>query len=244
MIYVIALILIVFLLYTLYKPTIDLVDNPDIILSPGGLLGFYVLGICHFIKNNYDITNKKIIGFSAGSFNNIFLALNKNEDVLFLSKLFKLNLDGNMSLSYLLDKMTDIVNENYTIDYFDTTHKYMALTTNYNKLEGYNTFLTTNQLTNCCIASSFIPFITYKDLFFFYNGKSSMDGGFLYNKYKKQIHSKKTLWLNYNTFHRYKKYSFPGYSLLHKNCSIYQLYILGYNDAIQNKSMLDYYLNI
>ena len=151
----------------MYKPTIDLMDNPDIILSPGGILGFYVLGICHFIKNNYDITNKKIIGFSAGSLNNIFMAMNKKEDILFLSKLFKLNLNGNMSLPYLLDKTIHIINENYTINQFDTTHKYMAVTTNYNKLEGYNEFLTTNQLTNCCIASSFIPFITYKDLFFF-----------------------------------------------------------------------------
>ena len=244
MIYAIVFILIVFLLYKLYKPTIYLMDNPDIILSPGGLLGFYVLGICHFIKNNYDITNKKIIGFSAGSLNNIFMAMNKKEDKLFLSKLFQLNLDGNMPLPYLLNKTINIINENYTINQFDTTNKYMAVTTNYNKLEGYNEFLTTNQLTNCCIASSFIPFVTYKDLFFFYNGKTSMDGGLLYYEYKRQLHSKKILWLNYNVFKRYKKYSFPGYSLLKKNCSIYQLYILGYNDAIQNKSILDEYLNI
>jgi len=44
------LIMFLLLFYILYKPNIKLIRNPDIILSPGGLLGFYVLGICHFIK--------------------------------------------------------------------------------------------------------------------------------------------------------------------------------------------------
>jgi len=53
------LIMFLLLFYILYKPNIKLIRNPDIILSPGGLLGFYVLGICHFIKNNYDLSGKK-----------------------------------------------------------------------------------------------------------------------------------------------------------------------------------------
>ena len=72
------------ILYNLYKPTINLIRNPDIILSPGGLLGFYVLGICHYIKNHYNIDNKNIVGFSAGSLNTIFLSLDKSYDNPFL----------------------------------------------------------------------------------------------------------------------------------------------------------------
>ena len=238
------ILLLIISIYILYKPTIDLIDNPDIILSPGGLLGFYVLGICHYIKNNYNLTDKKIIGFSAGSLNNVFLSLNKEYDNIFLKELFKLNLNGTMSLPYLLNKTINIMNDNFNIDKFNTTNKYIAVTTNYNKLEAYNKFLTTVQLTNCCIASSFIPLITYRDIFYFYEGKSSIDGGLLYYKYKKQIKFRKILWLNYNIFKRYKKYCIPGSSLLKKNCSIYDLYILGYNDAVKNKSILDEYLII
>ena len=243
-IYFIVLIIILYILYIYNNSTIELMDNPDIILSPGGLLGYYVLGICHYIKNNYDITNKKIIGFSAGSLNNIFLSLNKKYDTIFLSELFKLKLNGNMPLPYLLNKTIQIMKDNFTINHFDTTNKFIAVTTNYNKLEGYNKFLTTNQLMNCCIASSFIPLITYRDIFFFYDGKSSIDGGLLYYKYKDKINCNNLLLLNYNIFKRYKNYNIPGSSLLKKNCSIYQLYILGYNDAKHNKIMLDKYLNI
>lgn len=236
-------IILMILCYILYKPKLNVIDNPDIILAPGGLMGFYVLGICHFIKNNYDLRTKKIIGFSAGSLNTIFLSLDKQYDNLFLKELFKLNLHATMSVPFLLNKTIKIINT-FNINSFDTTHRYIAVTTNYNKLEGYNKFLNTIDMTNCCISSSFIPFLTYKDIFYFYKGKCTIDGGFLYKKYKKTIKSTKPLLLNYKMFKRYNKYNIPGYGLLNKNCSIYELYLLGYSDAFRNKAMLDEYLII
>lgn len=232
----------IFILYHVYKPKINLIPDPDIVLAPGGLMGFYVMGICHFIKNNYDIRNKKIIGFSAGSLNTIFLALDKKYDVHFLKELFKLNLHGKMYIPFLLNKTIDIINK-FDINHFDTTNKYIASITNYNKLEGYTKFLNTDDMTKCGISSSFVPLITYNDIFYFYKGKCSIDGGFLYFIYKKTIKSKPLL-LNYKMFKRYNKYNIPGYGLFSKNCSIYELYMLGYNDAIKNKEMLDEYLII
>lgn len=229
--------------YIFYKPKINLIDDPDIILAPGGLMGFYVLGICHFIKNHYNITNKKIIGFSAGSLNTIFMALDKEYDNIFLKELFKSNLNGNMYVPFLLNKTIEIINK-FNINKFDTTNKYIASITNYNKLEGYNKFLNTNDMTKCCISSSFLPLVTYNDIFYFYKGKCSIDGVFLYKKYKKTIKTTKPLMLNYKMFKRYNKYNIPGYGLLNKKCSIYDLYILGYRDAFINKEMLDEYLNV
>lgn len=236
-------IIVMIICYILYKPKINLIDNPDIILAPGGLLGFYVLGICHFIKNNYDLHEKKIIGFSAGSLNSIFLSLHKEYDHIFLNELFKLNLHGTMSVPFLLNKTINLIN-NFNINKFDTNNMYIAVTTNYNKLEGYNKFFNISDMTNCGISSSFIPLITYNDIFYFYKGKCSIDGGFLYNKYKKTIKSTKPLLLNYKMFKRYNKYNIPGYGLLNKNCSIYELYLLGYNDAFRNKATLDEHLII
>jgi len=50
---------------------------------------------------------------------------------------------------------------------FDTKNRYIAVTTNYNNLEGYNKFLNVSDMTKCCISSSFIPMITFKDIFYF-----------------------------------------------------------------------------
>jgi hypothetical protein len=232
------------ILYNIYKPTINLIRNPDIILSPGGLLGFYVLGICHYIKNHYNIDKKNIVGFSAGSLNTVFLSLDKSYDIPFLKELFKLNLHGTMPLPYILNKTIHLMNSMFNIEHFNITNKYIAVTSNYTKLDGYNKFLNVSDMTKCCISSSFIPLITYRDIFYFYNGKSSLDGGLFYYKYKKQIKSRKILWLNYKLFKRYNKYNIPGYSLMCRNYSIYELYRLGYNDSVKNKSILDTYLII
>jgi len=226
------------LFYILHKPNIKLIRNPDIILSPGGLLGFYVLGICHFIKNNYDLSGKKIIGFSAGSLNTIFLSLDKQYDSIFLRQLFQLNLNGKMPLPTLLNKTIKLINK-MNMKQFDTTNKYIAVTTNYNNLEGYNKFLSVSDMTKCCISSSFIPMITFKDIFYFYNGKCSLDGGLFYNRYKRQIKNRNILYLNYKLFKRYNSYNIPGYGLFKKQCSIYELYLLGYSDSVKHKSMLD-----
>ena len=69
--------------------------NYDIIIEPGGNYGFYTLGICHFIRNNYNIKNKKIIGFSSGSWNVIFLSIKnkiKNNSNVYLLSLFRNNI--------------------------------------------------------------------------------------------------------------------------------------------------------
>lgn len=186
---------------------------------------------------------KKIIGFSAGALNTIFLSLDKRYDNIFLKKLFKLNLHGTMKMPFLLNQTIFLIND-FKINQFDTTNKYIAVTTNYNKLEGYNKFLNINDITKCCISSSFIPLITYKDIFYFYKGKCSIDGGLLYKKYKKTIKTTNPLWLNYKMFKRFNKYNIPGYGLMNKNYSIYELYLLGYSDSIKNKYLLDEYLNI
>lgn len=229
----------IFILYHVYKPQIKLIQDPDIVLSPGGLLGFYVLGICHYIKHNYNIDHKNIIGFSAGSFNTIFLALDKKYDDHFLKELFKLNLHGTMPLPYILNKTIKLMKDTFRIEQFNITNKYIAVTSNYTKLDSYNQFLNVNDMIKCCVSSSFIPMVTYRDIFYFYNGTCSIDSGLFYYKYKKQIKHRKVLWLNYKLFKRYNPYNIPGYSLLHKNMSIYELYTLGYNDAIKHKHILD-----
>ena len=50
-----------------------------ITITPGGYKGFYTLGICHYIKENYNLENYYFSGASAGSWNALFLSFKSNK---------------------------------------------------------------------------------------------------------------------------------------------------------------------
>ena len=232
----ICLLLILLYLKTKYKqsqlyrimPNIDV----DIVISPGGRYGMYNLGICHYVKNHFDIKNKKIVGFSAGAWNALFMSI-KNENINdILRKIFKINKDN---LSNMLKKSKSIVEE-YTINDFDINNVYIGTTISnilYNQLVFHNNFLTIEDVTRCCLSSSFIPFLTYNDLFYFYKNKLSFDGGLFYKKYIKTL-PPTTLVIGFKMFGRHTNQKI--YKELYKKnkMSVYQLYIKGYHDASKN----------
>jgi hypothetical protein len=84
-----------------------------------------------------------------------------------------------------------------------------------------------------------VPFITYKDLFYFYKNKLSFDGGLLKRFYLNHIDTEKTLIIKYNMFNRFNWY--PLKSFFKPKYSFYELYIVGYNDAIKNHDYLEKY---
>ena len=59
-------------------------DNPSklIISTPGGLFGFYFMGVSSFLKDNYNLTNYIFSGASAGAWNSLFLSLKKTINLL------------------------------------------------------------------------------------------------------------------------------------------------------------------
>ena len=61
------------ILYCLF--ILSLGYNGLISIKPGGLKGFYVLGICKYIKENYCLEDYYFYGSSAGSWNTIYLTL-------------------------------------------------------------------------------------------------------------------------------------------------------------------------
>jgi hypothetical protein len=128
--------------------------NVEIVISPGGRYGMYNLGICHYIKNHFDIKNKKIVGFSAGAWNALFMSIkNKNMNDI-LRKIFKLNRDN---LPNMLKKSKSIV-EDYSINDFNLNNVYIGTTVSnilYNQLVFHNNFLT--------IEDGLIPFFFKAD---------------------------------------------------------------------------------
>jgi len=129
--------------YLPYKITNNII--PDIVICPGGRYGIYQLGICHYIKNNFDITNKKIVGFSAGSFNSLFMSIKKHHDNECLRKIFKIN---SKKISTIL-KETNTIIEEYDLSEYNIENIHIASTTK-NGLVIYNNFLTIQDVTRCC----------------------------------------------------------------------------------------------
>ena len=67
----------------------NFIKNKKLIsISPGGLKGFYELGVLCFIKDNYDMENFIFSGASAGSWNALFMCY-KNDTKQFVYNLMK-----------------------------------------------------------------------------------------------------------------------------------------------------------
>jgi hypothetical protein len=206
----------------------------DIVIAPGGYRGIYVLGICHYVKNHFDTSQKTFLGFSSGSLNGIFMTLDKEQDILYLNRLFKMN--KTKSISKMLK---DIIDATMLIDdsSFDLKRLQVAVTTT-NGLEYFKDFLNLQEAMYCCKCSAFVPFITYRDIFLFYKSKLTMDGGLYYRSVRNK-REKKTLFIDSTMFGRYKPKRLAG--LRQPKKPIYQLYLDGYNDARNNHAYFEKY---
>lgn len=214
---------------------------PHIIISPGGRYGMYNLGICHYLKNHFDLTNKKILGFSAGSWNALFMSIKKEYMNDLLKKAFKLNKE---SVPTMLKKTIKYIEE-YKIEDFDVDNLYIATAT-LNKTVIYNKFLSIDQVVRCCTSSSFIPFFTYYDIFYFYKHRLTFDGGLHYKKYLKSLNKKISiepmpLIITFKMFGSCKHVNIFRERLKKYKPSAYQLYIKGYHDAKKNHFYFEKY---
>ena len=214
---------------------------PDIVIAPGGKYGFYIMGICHYIRNNFDTTNKKIVGFSAGAWCSIILTMKKEQINDILKKFFYIK---NNKINLMLDEIEKIVS---CCNFNDMNVKniYVAILNANKKTLGFHSnFISTDHFVRCCKTSSFIPMITSKKILSFYNSDISFDGGLLFKKYKKElIH--KPLIISYKMFGRYNNgnaiNSFVK-ELTNSKMSIYEYYMNGYKDASLNHKYFQDYL--
>jgi hypothetical protein len=207
----------------------------DIVIAPGGYRGIYTIGICHYLKNHFSVKDKTFLGFSSGSFNSVFMVLDKEQDNLFLQKLFTLN--KREKISYLVkDVMCELEQWDETL--FDIRRIQVGVSTQ-NGIEFFKDFLTLKDALYCCRCSSFVPFVTYKELFLVYKNRLTFDGGLFYRRVKRQ-HQKETLFIDSVMFGRYKPHMFAG--LKQPKKSLYQLYLEGYHDAQQNHAYFEQFL--
>jgi hypothetical protein len=147
-----------------------------------------------------------------------------------------------LKVSELLTNTKNITKE-YKIEDFNINNLYIA-TSHINKLSIYNDFLTLDEIIRCCTSSSFIPFLTYKDLMYIYKNKICFDGGFYYKKYIKSLKNQKCdpLIISFKMFGRHKNERISKELFRKKIPCSYQLYIKGYHDALKNHKYFENFL--
>jgi hypothetical protein len=213
--------------------------EPDIIYNTGGYYGFYQLGICHYIKQNFEYNNKVTLGISAGTWVNLFMSLDHAKTNTFLKDIFE-QIPENTPI-YKMPNLFKSITKTYKFEDFNITNMNIAVTDVGNQnMIIYNKFLSLDEIVRCCTASSFIPLITYNDFLFFYKNKLSVDGGLFKKKFLKNINAKKTLVIHYNMFKRFKWY--PLISVIKPKYSYRELYKMGYKDALKNHAYLNKFL--
>ena len=157
-----------------------LMNKKLITISPSGFYGFYVMGVCAYIKENYDISEFIFSGASAGSLNSIFMIFKKNPklitDIIINNDLFK-----NKNAKQVLEQIKNNLLENFNIDDFDLDRLFISITT-FHQTNIHTDFENLEDVLDCCIASSNVPFIS-GSLLHNYRNNYAFDGGFSDNPY-------------------------------------------------------------
>lgn len=216
-------------------------------VAPAGLNGFYSLGICSYIKHNYDISEYSFSGVSAGSWNSLYMVYNKDDHGTFIDKL----LDNDYSCIKSLKDLEKAIKFNllnvYSKEDFDLDRIIITVTEMTKSLKFksniYSNFDSLSDTIDCCIASSHLPFIVGK-FYHEYNDYFALDGGFgnnpYYNVNNSVLHIHPYIWRDIK---EQKEIDVP---ITHINIDkIRKAYHCGYEDAIKNKEFLDkIFLNI
>jgi Patatin-like phospholipase len=227
-------------------------DKKLVSISPGGFKGFYVMGICKYIKNNYDLDNFIFSGASAGAWNSLLLCFNRDIDEI-QNNILDSTLQNTNKISDIENRIKNRMLESYKTEDFDLRKLFIGVTTFDNNQYKPNTTIFTGfdnleDALNCCIASSHIPLITggftnvYRDIL-------SFDGGF--SKYPYLNTTKAVLHITPNIWKKKNKtvsptMSISDYTTLFSKAQykFSEMVDNGYKDSIENKKTLDDVFNI
>lgn len=228
-----------------YNHFIEDTKNKKIIsLSPGGYKGFYVLGICKFIKENYNLDNFVFSGASAGAWNSLMLSFKHNMNDI-INLILDSNLEKSSSIHEIEKSIKTIILNKYTADDFDLNRMYVGVTI----IDKYKTnttiytgFENLEDALNSCIASSHIPLVT-GGLTNFYRNIMTFDGGF--SKYPYLNTSKSVLHIHPNIWNHFSnntgKFNITDYTTLFSKSKFpfSEMVENGYLDSKKNKHILD-----
>lgn len=222
-------------------------------ISPGGLKGFYLLGITTFIKENYCLDNYVFSGASAGAWNALYMSY-KGKPTEFIKKILNEKTNNAKTVIDVKNAIKDKIMENYKKEDFELEKLFIGVKT-FSDTVIYSNFDNIEDAIDCCIASSHIPFITGGMLNLYHN-KYTFDGGFSQHPYLKQpavLHITPTIWENIelddfgmrkNNVKKLRKKSLDinQYTTLfsRNKYDLLKTYQKGYDETVLNKHKLDY----
>jgi len=245
----------------------DFIKNKKLIsISPGGVKGFYELGVLSYIKDNYDMENYIFSGASSGAWNALFMTY-KNDSKSFVYNLFGYKLSQVKSINELEYGLKYNLLNNYKTEDFDLRRLYIDVTRVQNfklKTPIFSDFTNLEDAINCCIASSHIPFVT-GGLTNRYHNMYTFDGGFSDYPYlnfsENVLHITHSMWKNANAntntntntntnnkpIIKSLKKVYSSLNIIsnlitqpkNKASNLMELYDNGYQDAKENKHVLD-----
>lgn len=214
-----------------------------IIITPGGINGFYMMGIIKYITERICLDDYIFSGASAGAWCCLFLCL--KTPVKFITLLPKILADlqdilyTSNSLYHILYSLKSMILEVTTTSDYDFERLFIgvlryeaySLTTNI-----YSNFTSLEDAIDCCISSSHIPFIT-GEFSYMYQGRCVFDGAFskypFLNAYTPTIVIDPNIWkpMSYGIF-------LQAMSVSTKNVNISEMFWDGYRDTVINGEML------
>jgi hypothetical protein len=208
-------------------------------ISPGGLSGFYTLGITSYLKENYNLTQFNFLGASAGSWNALFLS-SKIPNQILVDNLLSENLfEKSSSIPTLRTSIKNHIINTYDSSDFHLDKLYVSVSVFrffYFKPKILQNFDSIKDAVQGCMYSSYIPFVTggiglpsIKTII--------IDGG--WPRFPpKDVHPYFTIdpsmWGK--QFKRQDRFKYPSNQDFFR-----QMYELGYNDSRNNKHVFDLY---
>lgn len=226
------------LLFILHTTQTYYVQCQLISIKPGGLRGFYMLGISKYIKTHYDLSKYSFYGASAGAWNSLYLS-KKTEDTKIEPFLKTLDTTQLKSLFELEENLQNYYLTNYNASDFnlDKLNICVSVLQNYKlKKQMFSKFRTLEDAMQCCIASSHIPYITRRTLYYPYKTHLCIDGGFFPNPH--HDHQTPTLLIAPDMWQNEKTSKHNALTHI-ENINIAQMIHLGYEDAKTHKQELD-----
>ena len=235
----------------LYNKRICNTNKKLITISPCGLHGYYLLGISSYIIDNYNLNNYIFSGTSAGAWISLIFSYKGNHQYL-INDILSIESNNITNIKVLGHHLKSLFLTKYKTEDFYLNKIFISVTEINTekfiidtKLVIHNDFKTLEDAVDCCIASSHIPLVT-GNLYRKYKNKNTIDGGFSNNPYLNTTES---------SLHIYPfTFKTPPPTMYEYECNQLKLFVElfmltklnfnllyneGYNDASQNKQMLD-----
>ena len=196
--------------------------------------------MCKYIKEQYDLSNWHFYGSSAGAWNALYLTCKKEKEDEFMQQTQELGQFSYRDLYDLEKNMKKRLLKHFTIDDFDVSKLHICVTKQRNdcflfEKQVFRDFYDLDDIIECCIASSHLPFLSNGKFSYKYRNEKWIDGGFYNKPYTRfdnvtpTIILKPNMWENPNIDEMDSIYSLDIFRLLYH----------GYNDANTNREFFD-----